>query len=797
MKKSISMLLVLSILLSVFMVVNTQGATSLEVLSYNGSISDRSYSINPRVKISNNGSENLDLSTLTVRYYYTIDSERTQKFSCDWSSVGNSNVLGKFVKMSSPVNNADYYLEIGFTKNAGSISPGKNVEVQTRVSKSNMSRYTQSNDYSFNSKSSNFSDWDKVVVLVNGLVVFGKGPDEEISSTPNQATPNSVPTPTPTPVNSSQSNGSSIKLEFDKDNAQVGDIINGVLKIQNIKEFSGYQVSLKYDPQVLQPVNPETGNAYSKKSIPLKGDILNNSDYGIYPSGEHDLEKGILNFGKSYTNLEVYSDSGKAEETGTLAIIGFRVLKAEITYVRFENIPSMPNGIDGTLLFDWKGSRISGKYSVVQPVAINSSLSIKPSDVPTPTDALTPTPIPTSTQTPTPTPTQTPTPTPEETLNPSDNYIALSFDKYNAEVDEIIKATLTIKNIENFAGYQVNIKYDPQGLQAVNPVTGVPYNDKANPVSGNILTSNEYGVYSAALHDTTNGVLNFGRSYTNIRAYSYSGISENSGDLAIIGFRVLKKQRTSVYFEDTKRMPAGITGTSLYNWNGYKVKSGYTVIQPRIINGGNNDTNPQITPTPTSTSTSTSTSTPTPTSVLNNPTPTNTPVSLVTIEGSCVYLEVDNNKPNVGDIVKVSVKVNEIKTISGYQINIKYDPDMLQPVNPQNGDPYKARTVPSGGNIIENYDFAPMALAEHNLEQGILNFGKSYTNYNDYRMGGVSEETGIIAVIGFKVLKNGSTQIKFEDTTRMPLGKQGTLLFDWFGYRVTSDYKIIQPGKIN
>jgi len=38
--------------------------------------------------------------------------------------------------------------------------------------------------------------------------------------------------------------------------------------------------------------------------------------------------------------------------------------------------------------------------------------------------------------------------------------ISLEFDKTTAQVGDIIKAYVKISNIKNFAGYQVNIKYD-------------------------------------------------------------------------------------------------------------------------------------------------------------------------------------------------------------------------------------------------------------------------------------------------------------------------------------------------
>ena len=42
--------------------------------------------------------------------------------------------------------------------------------------------------------------------------------------------------------------------------------------------------------------------------------------------------------------------SGKPEESGTIGVIGFKVLREESTNIRFENTSTMPNGISGTYL---------------------------------------------------------------------------------------------------------------------------------------------------------------------------------------------------------------------------------------------------------------------------------------------------------------------------------------------------------------------------------------------------------------------------------------------------------------
>lgn len=111
-----------------------------------------------------------------MRYYYTIDGEKTQSFACDYSTAGTANVTGTFVKMSTAKTNADYYFECGFTSAAGSVSAGGSVEVQIRFYKSDWSNYSQTNDYSFNSTASAYADWTKTTGYVSGVLNWGVEP---------------------------------------------------------------------------------------------------------------------------------------------------------------------------------------------------------------------------------------------------------------------------------------------------------------------------------------------------------------------------------------------------------------------------------------------------------------------------------------------------------------------------------------------------------------------------------------------------------------------------------------------
>ncbi|MCX7746697.1 MAG: S-layer homology domain-containing protein [Clostridia bacterium] len=160
-----------------------------------------------------------------------------------------------------------------------------------------------------------------------------------------------------------------ITIEMDRYFADVGDIIKASVKVNKIDGLSqAFQINIKYDPNVLQPVNPNTGAAYTNTTKPLDGDIFKDADLTTVT---HNLNNGILNFGKSFIGER------PAEETGTLGVIGFKVLKKQQTEVKFENSAAMPNSVLGTSLYIKAGSPALMGYALIQPEPINAPVGVK------------------------------------------------------------------------------------------------------------------------------------------------------------------------------------------------------------------------------------------------------------------------------------------------------------------------------------------------------------------------------------------------------------------------------------
>ncbi|TYQ13356.1 UNVERIFIED_CONTAM: cellulose binding domain-containing protein [Acetivibrio alkalicellulosi] len=169
---------------------------------YNANRNTTTNTIYPYFKITNVGQTTVNLKDITMRYYYTVDGELIQNFVCDWSTVGRTNVIGTFVKVLESHPQVDYYLEIGFSENAGYLSPGSIVYIQSRIYKINWSNYIQSNDYSFNNLSTTYAQWEKVTGYLNNKLIWGIEPFvPEPTPTPTpEPTPTPIPTEPPTPI---------------------------------------------------------------------------------------------------------------------------------------------------------------------------------------------------------------------------------------------------------------------------------------------------------------------------------------------------------------------------------------------------------------------------------------------------------------------------------------------------------------------------------------------------------------------------------------------------------------------
>jgi endoglucanase len=154
------------------------GGISLQVYYKEGASGQETTStIQPDIEVVNTGSTPITLSNLTVRYWYTIDSDQPQSWVCDYAARGCGSFSASFVPVSPARAGADYYLEISFTAAAGTLAPGQSTgDLQDRFNKADWSNYTQTNDYSYNGAQTSYAPATKVTAYYNGSLIWGTEP---------------------------------------------------------------------------------------------------------------------------------------------------------------------------------------------------------------------------------------------------------------------------------------------------------------------------------------------------------------------------------------------------------------------------------------------------------------------------------------------------------------------------------------------------------------------------------------------------------------------------------------------
>ncbi|AZT90849.1 glycoside hydrolase [Caldicellulosiruptor changbaiensis] len=404
----------------------------IKVLYANKETNGTTNTIRPWLKVVNSGSSSIDLSRVTIRYWYTVDGERAQSAISDWAQIGASNVTFKFVKLSSSVEGADYYLEIGFKSGAGQLQPGKDTgEIQIRFNKDDWSNYNQGNDWSWLQSMTSYGENEKVTAYIDGVLVWGQepsgatpAPTATVAPTPTvtpaptvtptptptvTATPTPTPTPTPTSVSTPATSGQIKVLYANKETNSTTNTIRPWLKVVNSGSSSIdlSRVTIRYwytvDGERAQSAISDWAQIGASnvtfKFVKLSSSV-SGADYYLeigFKSGAGQLQPG-KDTGEIQIrfNKDDWSNYNQGND--------WSWLQSMTSYGENEKVTAY---IDGVLVW---GQEPSGATPAPAPTATPT-----PTPTPAPTPTSTPTPTPTPTSTPTPTQTVAPTPTPSGT----------------------------------------------------------------------------------------------------------------------------------------------------------------------------------------------------------------------------------------------------------------------------------------------------------------------------------------------------------------------------------------------
>lgn len=129
------------------------------------------------LNVLNTGTMPIAVGSITIRYYYTVDSAAAQVAECDYAAVGCDHVSFNFKTVTPAKPKADRYLEMALSGTA-SIAPGAaSGEIQIRLHDSAFQAlYNQTNDYSFASTGAIYVDAPTIPAYSGTTKVWGTEP---------------------------------------------------------------------------------------------------------------------------------------------------------------------------------------------------------------------------------------------------------------------------------------------------------------------------------------------------------------------------------------------------------------------------------------------------------------------------------------------------------------------------------------------------------------------------------------------------------------------------------------------
>jgi subtilisin family serine protease len=151
--------------------------------------------LKPRIRLINNTAEDIGLSELKIRYWYTRDSDQAQIFNCDHATINCAGIISSFTHLPANSGASDTYLEVGFSTSAGQLAGGSQQDMYLRINQANWSNYTEANDYSYDASKTIPTRWDHITIHRNGTLIWGVEPlNSQPTATVSVSTSTAVPT---------------------------------------------------------------------------------------------------------------------------------------------------------------------------------------------------------------------------------------------------------------------------------------------------------------------------------------------------------------------------------------------------------------------------------------------------------------------------------------------------------------------------------------------------------------------------------------------------------------------------
>lgn len=132
----------------------------------------------PWLEVINTSDKPVDLSDVTLRYYYTADDGSAYASNCVLTTLGCSHVTQKITAASEASPGADHYLEIGFRQATGTLAPGRSTEgIGLQLYRLDHKNLDQRNDRSFDADDTAYTPSKRVTAYLGGALAWGEEPN--------------------------------------------------------------------------------------------------------------------------------------------------------------------------------------------------------------------------------------------------------------------------------------------------------------------------------------------------------------------------------------------------------------------------------------------------------------------------------------------------------------------------------------------------------------------------------------------------------------------------------------------
>ncbi|OZI08998.1 hypothetical protein BWI93_06240 [Siphonobacter sp. BAB-5385] len=135
--------------------------------------------IQTRLELRNTGNVSVPVSSLKLRYYFTSDNGQPTNVFVDYADMGASMVRAQVVRLSSPVNGADSYVELSFPESTRRLSPLSSLGfIDFRLVRSDFGLLNQNNDYSFAPVYGSVRLNSRITAYLENQLIFGMVPSD-------------------------------------------------------------------------------------------------------------------------------------------------------------------------------------------------------------------------------------------------------------------------------------------------------------------------------------------------------------------------------------------------------------------------------------------------------------------------------------------------------------------------------------------------------------------------------------------------------------------------------------------